>query len=35
VKLAIAAPSVMDVSTERVRTLRERYPFLADLAQHV
>ncbi len=31
VKLAIASPSVIDVSTERVRTLREKYPFLADL----
>jgi predicted amidohydrolase len=34
-KLAIAAPSMMDVSTERVRSLRERYPFLSDLAAHV
>ena len=33
IKLAIAAPSVMDVATERVRTLRDRYPFLADLGE--
>jgi omega-amidase len=34
VKLAIASPMVIDVSTERVRSLRDRYPFLADLSAH-
>lgn len=30
-KLAIAAPSMVDVVTERVRSVRAKYPFLAEL----
>ena len=29
-RTAVASPSVVDVSTERVRSIREKYPFLVD-----
>ncbi|MEP6732123.1 MAG: nitrilase-related carbon-nitrogen hydrolase [bacterium] len=32
-RLAVASPSVMDVSTARVRSIREKYPFLEDIRQ--
>jgi predicted amidohydrolase len=32
-RMAVASPSVVDVSTARVRSVRESYPFLADMTQ--
>lgn len=33
VRAAVASPSVVDVSAERVRAVREKYPFLEDMRQ--